>query len=180
MSPEHERALAAMTRGRQRLAGNPICVIIRPEMTRALVVTATILLVNVGGHLADLGAQQTAETRSVRDGVYNEEQLDRGFLAYEQICSDCHGYDMEGGEEAPALEGGTFLSNWNGLTLRDLADRIRTTMPPDATRSVSRQQTSDIMSLILNANNFPAGDAELGTETQVLRQIRIDAFGGER
>ena len=116
----------------------------------------------------------------MRDGVYNEEQLERGLLVYEQICSDCHGYDMEGGEEAPELEGGTFLSNWNGLTLRDLADRIRTSMPPDNARSLSRQQTSDIMSLILNANNFRAGDAELGTETQVLGQIRIDSFGGER
>jgi mono/diheme cytochrome c family protein len=149
-------------------------------MRKTLVVTATILLATNGGHLAGPVAAQTDGTRSVRDGVYTEEQVERGVLTYDQICSDCHGYDLEGGEEAPELEGGTFLSNWNGLTLRDLADRIRTTMPPDDARSISRQQASDITSLILNANNFPAGDDELGAATETLRQIKIDAFGGGR
>ncbi len=138
---------------------------------------ATMMLVVCAG---ENRAQQTAETRSVWDGVYNEEQVERSISIYDQVCSDCHGYELEGGEEAPELTGGTFLSTWNGLTLWDLADRIRTTMPPDDPRSVSRQQASDIMSLILDANNFPAGEAELGPETQVLKQIKIDPFGGSQ
>ena len=137
----------------------------------------TVSVLAAGGHLARLGAQQAEDMRSVRDRVYNEEQVARGVIAFEATCGDCHGYELEGGEEAPPLTGGTFLSNWNDLTFRDLSDRIRTTMPPNDTRSVSREKIADIISFVLSANDFPAGESELPADPQLLRLIRIDAFG---
>ncbi len=97
---------------------------------KLVLVGLTVSALAAGGHLARLGAQQAEDMRSVRDRVYNEEQVARGVIAFEATCGDCHGYELEGGEEAPPLTGGTFLSNWNDLTLRDLSDRIRTTCRP--------------------------------------------------
>ena len=144
---------------------------------KLVLVGLTVSALAAGGHLARLGTQQAEEMRSTRDGVYNEEQVARGVIGFEATCGDCHGYELEGGEEAPPLTGGTFLSNWNDLTLRDLSDRIRTTMPPNDTRSVSRQTIADIISFVLSANDFPAGESELPADPQLLRLIRIDAFG---
>ena len=70
-------------------------------------------------------------TKSVLDGVFNEEQLKRGTQTFIDNCSVCHGQDLSGGEIAPALFGPNFMANWNGLTVGDLFERIRISMPPD-------------------------------------------------
>src|SRR5690348_1073979 len=71
--------------------------------------------------------QQASESQSVWDGVYTEEQARRGEDVYQKNCSTCHGDRLNGTGEAPALSGGRFLANWNGLTLGDLFERIRKT-----------------------------------------------------
>jgi S-disulfanyl-L-cysteine oxidoreductase SoxD len=54
----------------------------------------------------------TAQTsRPVRDGVYTEDQAKRGSLLYNQHCGACHGADLTGGDEVPALRGDSFLAN---------------------------------------------------------------------
>src|SRR5436309_5117858 len=68
-------------------------------------------------------SEQTS--RSVWDGVYTEEQSRRGETLSRKECATCHGVGLTGGEAAPALSGDAFLSNWNGLTVGDLFDRIR-------------------------------------------------------
>ena len=55
------------------------------------------------------------------------------------------------------LVGKPFISNWNGLTMADLADRVRTSMPPDNPRSVPRPAIADILAFILAQNKFPSG-----------------------
>ena len=117
-------------------------------------------------------AQQPA--KSVLDGVFNEEQLKRGTKTFVDNCSVCHGQDLSGGEIAPALFGPNFMANWNGLTVGDLFERIRISMPPDNPDKMTRQQDIDIVSAILNANGFPMGKAELDSKTEVLKQIKIE------
>ncbi len=68
---------------------------------KLVLVGLTVSALAAGGHLARLGAQQAEDMRSVRDRVYNEEQVARGVIAFEATCGDCHGYELEGGEEAP-------------------------------------------------------------------------------
>jgi mono/diheme cytochrome c family protein len=114
-------------------------------------------------------------THSVWDGVYTEEQAGRGEAAYQKECGTCHGVSLTGGEEAPPLAGGAFLANWNGLTVGDLFERIRVTMPPAAPGRIGRQQNADILAHLLRANGFPVGKTELAQETPKLRQIRIEA-----
>jgi mono/diheme cytochrome c family protein len=54
---------------------------------------------------------------SVWEGVYSDDQAKRGEALYRQKCASCHGDKLTGGESAPPLAGGQFLSNWNGLAL---------------------------------------------------------------
>jgi len=112
---------------------------------------------------------------SVWDGVYTAEQAKRGSPLYRQKCATCHGDKMTGGESAPPLAGGQFLSNWNGLTLDVLFERIRLTMPVDNPAAVNRLSKADILAYILSMNRFPSGNAELQYKTELLKEILIEA-----
>lgn len=113
-------------------------------------------------------------SQSVWSGVYTEEQAKRGSGTYSQACGACHGPDLTGGESAPALAGDTFLSNWNGLTVGDLFERIRISMPQNSPGSLSRQENADVLAFMFSVNKYPAGTTELGRDTEPLKQIKID------
>jgi len=125
------------------------------------------------GALYSLRAQ--SPSRSVWDGVYTEDQANRGRASYGRECAGCHGESLTGADEVPALAGGVFLSNWDGLTVGDLFERIRISMPADRPGKLNREQIADILSYILNFNRFPAGNTELERQTEVLKQIRLEA-----
>ncbi len=114
-------------------------------------------------------------SRSVWDGVYTSEQAKRGATLYANECASCHGAALNGGESAPPLTGGEFFSNWNGLTVGDLFERIRVSMPADSPGKLKREQDADILAFMLSMNQFPAGAAELEHRTEVLKQIRLEA-----
>ena len=90
-----------------------------------------------------------AQQKTQWDGVYTEDQAKRGQPLYSEKCSSCHGPDMNGGEMAPSLSGGEFQANWNDLTLGDLFERMRISMPQNNPGSLSRQQNADILAAIL-------------------------------
>lgn len=121
-----------------------------------------------------LRAQEPAESRSVWDGVYTEEQAKRGDEVYKKECAACHGAELTGGESAPPLTGGAFQANWNGLTLGDLFDRIRKTMPQSKPGGLTRQQDSDVLAFMLSVNKFPAGKTELYRQSEMLKEIRFE------
>lgn len=76
---------------------------------------------------------------------------------------------------APALAGGDFLDKWAGQTVGDLFERIRTTMPQTKPGRLPRDVNVDITAYIFSVNEFPPGETELPRDTQILKQIRIDA-----
>jgi mono/diheme cytochrome c family protein len=123
--------------------------------------------------LAALVGAQTS--RSVWDGVYTSEQAKRGAALYSNECASCHGSTLNGGESAPPLTGGEFFSNWDGLTVGDLFERIRTTMPADHPGKLTREQDADVLSFMLSVNRFPEGKTELDHRSEVLKQIRLEA-----
>ena len=123
--------------------------------------------------MALLGAQEA--TRSVWDGVYTEEQAARGKPLYNEHCASCHADTLMGGEMSPPLVGGDFLSNWNGLTLGELFERIRTTMPQSAPATLRDPVYLDIVAFILRANNFPAGSTELPKDAATLSKTLMSA-----
>jgi len=115
------------------------------------------------------------QEKTTWDGVYTAEQARRGAALYSDQCANCHGLALTGGESAPPLTGGEFMSNWSSLTLGDLFDRIRTTMPADRPGTLTRAQTAAVVANILSAGGFPAGMNELPTQSEYLKQIRIEA-----
>ncbi len=127
--------------------------------------------VGIVGQVVVAGSGATRQTRSNWDGIYTEAQARRGQPFYEASCAECHGSDLAGQEMAPGLLGGDFTWNWNGLTLGDLFERIRVSMPQADPNSVSRAEKADILAYLLQANDFPAGDAELADRTSALRGI---------
>jgi hypothetical protein len=112
--------------------------------------------------------------KSVWDGVFTEDQAKRGEAAYTEHCASCHGGDMSGDGFAPALSGTDFAGNWNDLSVGDLYERIRISMPPTGPSEVNAQAKVDIVSHILNFNKYPTGSAELEPKTEVLKQIKIE------
>src|SRR5438093_8849263 len=123
-----------------------------------------------------LRAQTTTTTTptSVWDGAYTEEQSKRGEPLYAQYCASCHGPELSGGEMAPPLASGDFLSGWDGLTLGDLFERMRISMPQNAPGSRSGQQNADILAFVLSANKFPAGKSELANQAMALKAIKFE------
>ena len=112
--------------------------------------------------------------KSVWDGVFTKDQADRGEAAYKTACSECHGNDLAGDGFAPALTGSDFMGNWNDLSVGDLYERIRISMPPSGPSGVTPAQKADIVAHIMNFNKFPTGAAELEPKTEVLKGIKIE------
>jgi quinoprotein glucose dehydrogenase len=114
-------------------------------------------------------------TKSIWDGIYTEEQATRGKALYSAECSSCHGAELTGGEMAPGLAGGEFISGWDGLTVGDLFERIRISMPQNAPGSLSGQQNADILAFMFSVNKFPTGTSELAKEAGILKQIKFES-----
>lgn len=112
--------------------------------------------------------------RSVWDGVYTDAQAERGLAVYTTACVECHGADLTGDGFAPALAGAEFTGNWNDLSVGDLFERIRISMPPSGPAGVTPAQKADIVAYLLKYNKFPAGQTELESKTEVLKQIKIE------
>ena len=141
-------------------------------MRKLLLIAGFAVLVS---SLGMLRAQAPADSRSVWDGVFTEEQARRGEAVYQKECAACHGDQLTGGESAPPLTGGGFQANWSGLTLGDLFDRIRKTMPQSAPGRLTRQQDADVLAFMLSVNKFPAGKSELYRQSEMLKEIRFES-----
>ena len=114
-----------------------------------------------------------AVTANIQDGVYTNAQARRGDVLYAEHCTLCHLPSMTGKEPAPELAGDMFMSKWEGLSVGDLFIRISTTMPVSNPGILSEDQYADMVALLLQANNFPAGKEELKTDQDYMDGIRI-------
>lgn len=108
-------------------------------------------------------------------GVYTEAQAKSGTEAYRKNCSECHLEDMAGDGFAPPLKGPEFMNNWNALTVGNLFERVRVSMPPSNPSSVNAKEKAEIVSYILKSAGFPAGTTELATQTEPLKAIKFEA-----
>lgn len=120
-------------------------------------------------------AHAQAPERNVWNGAYTADQAERGRSAYAEHCAACHGDTLAGIDVAPALAGGTFLSNWNNTSAGDLFERIRSTMPLQAPGSLGGRTVADIEAYIFKANGFPAGDLALPPSQPMMANVKISA-----
>jgi len=117
-------------------------------------------------------ALEAGQSRSIADRVYSAGQATRGETIYKAQCAGCHGDALEG-TSGPPLVGDSFLSNWSARPLVNFVDKIQKTMPFNQPGSLSRQQSIDLASFILQSGKFPAGQAELADSA--LAQIAFAA-----
>ncbi len=82
---------------------------------------------------------------------------------------------MDGGQ-APALRGAKFMDYWREDTMDSMYELIKTSMPPRAGNQLTEKETLSLMSYILQANDFPAGNAPLTVDA--LPAIHIEERSG--
>ncbi len=145
-------------------------------MNKTRIVATAVFVLSVAAffHPSLQARQADKSASSVWDGVFTKDQAKRGEGLYAQHCSSCHGPDLLGNDEAAPLTGSAFISNWDGPSVGDLAERVRISMPPNNVGKLSRQQISDVLSYVLSVNSFPFGKAELDPKAEFLKQIRIE------
>ena len=148
---------------------------IRSPWPRRIVVAASVWALLAFCVAMARGAQTAAPGAgsTVWSGVYTAEQAKRGEASANRSCAKCHAADLTGGQDGPSLVGRETLDAWSMLTLGDLFDRIKTTMPADAPQTLSAQETADILAYVLSLNSCPPGEKALPPDAATLRQVRI-------
>jgi len=115
----------------------------------------------------------SAQGKTTLDGVYTAAQSARGQKIYADSCASCHGDDLSGGGQAPALAGKEFNGDWVDLSMNDLFDRTRLSMPADKPGSLTPAQTVDVIAFLLKKGNFPPGAADLPSDAAALKAIKF-------
>ncbi|MDR2213653.1 MAG: cytochrome c [Pseudomonadales bacterium] len=140
---------------------------------------STSLLLAACGLFLFNAQESRAQSATVLDGIYNTQQATRGKRAYARYCEECHLSDLEGGALEPPLVSVLFLDAWREDYLWSLYDFIATRMPKsDDYRpgSLKPQEYLDILTYILQRNDFPAGRDALSEDA--LHQVLLVSHDG--
>jgi mono/diheme cytochrome c family protein len=101
--------------------------------------------------------------------TFSAGQAERGKASYQHWCQTCHGTDLDNGEfGGPPLRGSWFRSHWGEATAGALFAYVKSVMPPDNPSGLNDTTYTDIIAFILQANGYPAGNAELPADAKVL------------
>jgi mono/diheme cytochrome c family protein len=148
---------------------------VRAQITVVCVIAAAFagLVASVAIHAQSPAPPAAAAAApTVWDGVYTDVQAKAGESTFKSYCMECHGEDLAGREQAPALAGAPFLEKWNKATLKKLLETMEG-MPPDNPKSLTAKQYTEVVAYILNANEFPAGKTALPEDRSVLAGIQV-------
>ena len=118
------------------------------------------------------GAPAAQDWRTQWDGVYSDEQAQRGVPLYGKLCASCHGAELAGSDKVPPLIGSAFDGNWNDRKMGELSERIRMTMPVDNPGGMTRAQNADVLAFMLRKAGAPAGQTTLPTNVDQLNAIK--------
>ena len=141
---------------------------------------------------------QAQVPRSNWSGIFTAAQAQRGEEIYGRSCSACHGTDLMGMQwlpvpfrqpnpadffgldpsvawpnRVPELVGSDLYRNWNSLTVADLVERSRISMPMNRPGSLTRREVVDVVAYLLLQGGFPLGPTELTDRLDALQQIRL-------
>jgi mono/diheme cytochrome c family protein len=130
------------------------------------VLLAACILALPGAARAQESGSDSAAARSTRAGVYSAAQAARGREIYLLNCVSCHTPASHAGPE--------FVTKWDGKSLAELFDYIRTSMPKSDPGVLSRREYVNVLAYLLRMNGMPAGAAELAADSTRLRNIRLD------
>jgi hypothetical protein len=111
------------------------------------------------------GAQDSTTAKPATPGVFTDEQAERGNGVFSKVCVECHTRNDMSGRD--------FRLNWNGRTVFELFERIRTTMPDAAPGSLTREEYADVTSYFLKLNGMPAGSMPMPADS-TLSAIKLE------
>ena len=122
--------------------------------------------------LAATAALLTAQNAiTIRAGAYTAAQATAGEAAYRAACASCHGADLEGHGQTPALVGNEFLGEWKDLSVGVLFEKMQSSMPADKPGSLTQQRNAEILAFMLKRNGFPAGAIALPSDADALKKL---------
>ena len=98
-------------------------------------------------------------------GAYTQRQAEAGRTAYEVSCAGCHGPDLTGSSDAPALTGPNFTGAWGGRPIADLFKHVMDTMPPQAPGSLGEEMTLNVIAYLIQRAGGGAGTQDLTIKT---------------
>ena len=113
-------------------------------------------------------AAQAPAGRTVWDGAYTDAQAERGALAFNQSCANCHATGEDG---TRPVAGDKFWQTFTQKTVADMLSFLKTSMPNNSPGSLPAASYNDLAAFILKANGFPAGAAEVTPESVAGIQI---------
>ena len=138
-------------------------------LSRTVAVAGSILCLSLSMAAAQSGS---APQRTVADGVFTAAQAERGRLAYEGgTCVRCHLDTLEGREQGGGGNGGAplkglrFVQDFGESKLSTLVNKMRVDKPNEDPGTLSERAALDIAAYILLKNDYPAGTAELTSES---------------
>src|ERR1700728_2596466 len=95
------------------------------------------LVIALSSQTPSISAELPASSANPGVGWFTGEQALRGRSQFRIVCASCHADNMAGIGPAPPLAGDAFLAKWSSLTVYDLFERVRTTMPQNAPGALS-------------------------------------------
>ena len=117
---------------------------------------------------------------SVWDGIYTDEQAERGQQIYSGQCAMCHGSRLDGAGDdpdqpgAPPVARGRLIWSWDGQSVASLFEYTRGSMPEQNPGSLDGQEIVDILAYMFEVSNMPAGDEELPPDSAYLSRIVME------
>ena len=138
-----------------------------------LLPTSAIWLMVIGVPVVEAAAEPLAKEITIWDGVYTNEQSQRGQRVYDRECAACHLDDLSGDGDAPALIGRPFYVRWSDLSIGDWIAATRATMPKGAPDSLSQVDYVALAAYVLEKNAAPSGDTELPIAPEDLWHVII-------
>jgi len=94
---------------------------------------------------------------------YTAAQAERGEDSFRETCLSCH--------SSSEFRGRSFQRDWRGSSLGYLYEEIVYYMPEDNPGGLSTDTYLDIMSYILDLNGFPAGERELVSDIDAMKEV---------
>ena len=132
--------------------------------SRARAAFGAAVLIGVSVSIGMAFAGQPGQ-QSIHDGVFTGEQITAGEELYADVCSECHAKDTFGPD---------YMEGWSGASVGELFVQIQATMPYESPGSLEDKQYADVLAYIFNLNGVEAGELEMPTEAEKLREISID------
>jgi len=137
--------------------------------------SAIKILTSIAVALSLSAVSYAQDSSLIWDGVYSIDQASRGETVYKETCVSCHGQDLGGNSNSPGLVGMGFMFLWEGRTLGEFFEKIRSDMPTDRPGQLTQQNYLDVLAYILLKNAFPSRTEELSSNLDILNEITISS-----